>query len=175
MQVCELFSADRVRARIAALAGRLARDYADGPFVILCIDEGAGRFVDALVAELARRGARPEVRRVRVRRTEGRELRAVEVESFDPALFEGREVLVVDDIADEGATLRAVVGLLADAEPRSVRTAVLVDKREARREATRLDYVGFEVERGWVVGFGMDLAGRYRELDFIGVAMDPRF
>ena len=39
----------------------------------------------------------------------------------------------------------------------------------------RPDYVGFEVERGWVVGFGMDLDGNYRELDFVGVVVDPRF
>ena len=175
MQVRELFSADGVRSRVAELARRLARDYAGDPFVILCIDRGAVRFVDALVAELARRGARPEVRHVRARRTEGTKLRAVEVESFDPACFEDRDVLVVDDIADEGATLRAVRELVADAEPRSLRSAVLVDKRESRREAPRLDYVGFEVAGGWVVGFGMDLDGRFRELDFIGVAVDPRF
>jgi hypoxanthine phosphoribosyltransferase len=175
VQVRELFSAEAVRSRVGELARRLARDYAGGSFVILCIDRGAVRFVDALVAELSRHGARPEVRHVRARRTEGTELRAVEVEAFDPAWLEGRDVLVVDDIADEGATLRAVQGLVADAEPRSVRSAVLVDKRVARREAPRLDYVGFEVERGWVVGFGMDLDGRFRELDFIGVAVDPRF
>ena len=175
MRVRELFPADEVRARIAALARRLARDYADQPFAIVCITGGAVRFVDALVAELARHGSRPEVRHVRARRSEGRELRAVEVESFDPALFEGRDVLVVDDIADEGATLRAVLGLLAEAETRSLRSAVLVDKRESRREALRLDYVGFEVERGWVVGFGMDLDGRYRELDYVGRVVDDRF
>jgi hypoxanthine phosphoribosyltransferase len=65
--------------------------------------------------------------------------------------------------------------LVAEAEPRSLRSAVLVDKRESRREPLSLDYVGFVVERGWVVGFGMDLDGRYRELDFVGVVVDPRF
>jgi hypoxanthine phosphoribosyltransferase len=84
-------------------------------------------------------------------------------------------VLVLDDIADEGATLRAVLEIAALGEPRSLRTAVLVDKRERRRVAVPLDYVGFSVERGWVVGYGMDLDGRYRELDWIGVLVDERF
>jgi hypoxanthine phosphoribosyltransferase len=175
MRVHELFPAETVRTRIAELARQLARDQAGAPFVIVCIDRGAVRFVEALVAALARHGVRPEVRHVRARRTEGRELRAVQVESFDPARFEGRDVVVVDDIADEGATLRAVLELVADAEPRRLRSAVLVDKRESRREPLRLDYVGFEVERGWVVGFGMDLDGSYRELDYVGVVVDPRF
>ena len=175
MRVRELFPADAVRRRVAELARQLARDYAGGPFVIVCIDRGAARFVAALVEAFAGPGARPEVRHVRARRTEGQELRAVEVESFDPAGFEDRDVLVVDDIADEGATLRAVQELVAEAEPRSLRSAVLVDKRESRREPLRLDYVGFVVERGWVVGFGMDLDGCYRDLDFVGVVVDPRF
>jgi hypoxanthine phosphoribosyltransferase len=175
MGVEELFPAEAVRARIAELARQLARDQAGAPFVIVCIDRGAVRFVEALVAELARRGARPEVCHVRARRTEGRELRAVQVESFDPARFEGRDVVVVDDIADHGATLRAVLELVAEAEPRRLRSAVLVDKRESRHEPLHLDYVGFRIERGWVVGFGMDLDGSDRELDYVGVVVDPRF
>ena len=99
----------------------------------------------------------------------------MQVDAFEPERFEGRDVLVVDDIADEGDTLRAVCELVAAGEPRSLRTAVLVDKREKRTAALALDYAGFRVERGWVVGFGMDLHGAYRELDFIGVAVDPRF
>ncbi|MEN8182934.1 MAG: phosphoribosyltransferase family protein [Myxococcota bacterium] len=175
LEIEELFSASCVRGRIGELAERVARDFADSRFVILRIDEGARRFVEALCAELKARGARPEVRAVRVRRTRGTTLAEVQVESFDPEALDGRDVLVVDDIIDEGRTLGALRDLLEATEPRSVRTAVLVDKREARREPVPLDYVGFRVEGGWVVGFGMDLEGAYRELDFIGVARDRRF
>jgi hypoxanthine phosphoribosyltransferase len=84
-------------------------------------------------------------------------------------------VLVIDDIADEGVTLRAVLDLVAMAETRSIRTAVLVDKREHRTHPLALDYVGFEVESGWVVGYGMDLNGEYRDLDWIGVLRNDRF
>src|SRR3990172_7130700 len=128
MRVRELFSADAVRSRVAELAQQLVRDYADAPFVIVCIDRGAVRFVEALVAALTRHGARPEVCHVRARGTEGGERRGGEVEPFPPRVFEDRDVLGVDDIADEGATLRAVRELVADAEPRSLRSAVLVDR-----------------------------------------------
>jgi hypoxanthine phosphoribosyltransferase len=84
-------------------------------------------------------------------------------------------VLVLDDIADEGETLRAVLDVAALGEPRSLRCAVLVDKRERRRARVVPDYVGFVVEAGWVVGFGMDLDGAYRELDEIAVLRDARF
>jgi hypoxanthine phosphoribosyltransferase len=68
-----------------------------------------------------------------------------------------------------------VLDIAALAEPRSLRCAVLVDKRERRRAAVTPDYAGFVVESGWVVGFGMDLDGAHRELDYIGVVRDERF
>jgi len=143
--------------------------------VLVCIAEGARRFTDDLLARLVRRGLRPSRLDVRARRSAGTSLGPVHIDAFDPERLEGRDVLVLDDIADEGATLRAVLEIVALGEPRSLRTAVLVDKRERRREAVRLDYVGFTVERGWVVGYGMDLDGAYRELDWIGVLVDERF
>ena len=170
-----LISAEAIRARVDALAEQIARDYGDAKLTLVCIAEGARRFTDDLLARLAARGLRPERVDVRARRSAGTTLGPVTVESFSPERLEGRDVLVLDDIADEGATLRAVLEIAALGEPRSLRTAVLVDKRERRREALALDYVGFPIERGWVVGYGMDLDGAYRELDWIGVWVDERF
>ena len=82
-------------------------------------------------------------------------------------------MLVVDDIADEGRTLQAVIERAQEAKPRSLRVAVLVSKHERRRVGIPLDYVGFEVESGWVVGLGMDLDGRHRELDSLAIAAPP--
>lgn len=172
MRIEPLFDAEAVEARVAELGKRLYRDYADSPLTVLCIAEGARRFVDALLADVAARGLVPERMDVKAERSEGTELGPVQVEAFEPEQLDDRDVLVVDDVADEGATLRAVLDLVALAEPRTVRTAVLVDKRERRREPLPLDYVGFVAERGWVVGFGMDADGAYRDLDWIGVLVD---
>ena len=79
------------------------------------------------------------------------------------------DVLITDDIADEGRTLEAVTALVRSGAPRTVRTAVLVSKPTRRRVALALDHVGFEVGEGWIVGYGMDLDGAYRELDWLGV------
>ena len=175
MRIEPLFSEAEIEVRIGELSARIYRDYADSPLTILCIAEGARRFVDALVAVLVARGLQPDRITVRARRTEGTSLGPVQVDSFDSQRLEDRDVLVVDDIADEGSTLRAVLDLVSMAEPRSVRTAVLVDKREHRTEPLALDYVGFEVESGWVIGYGMDVDGEYRDLDWIGVLRDDRF
>ncbi|MCZ6464161.1 MAG: phosphoribosyltransferase family protein [Proteobacteria bacterium] len=169
VEVRPLFSAEQVEERIAALAEEIYRDYADAPLVLVSIAEGAVRFTEALVEQLAERAMRPTVQTVRARRSEGMELGAVQVEGFDISALDDCDVLVVDDIADEGRTLRAVLALIELAEPRSLKIAVLVDKCGTPREPLQLDYVGFQVERGWVVGFGMDLDGELRDLDEIGV------
>jgi hypoxanthine phosphoribosyltransferase len=171
MQVVPLFSAAEVEARIAELAARLYRDYADSPLSVIRIAEGATRFFDALAGDLAKYGLAPEIHTLRARRTRGTTLGAVQVDAFDPSVLDGRDVLVVDDIVDEGATLRAVLEIVGLAETRSIRTIVLVDKRERRRDDFAPDYAGFEVEGGWIVGFGMDVDGELRELDEIGMVI----
>jgi hypoxanthine phosphoribosyltransferase len=175
MRIEPLFTEAEIEARIRELSARIYRDYSDSPLTILCIAEGAARFADALIAAVEPRGLRPERLTVRARRTEGTELRPVQVDAFDAERLDDRDVLVVDDIAEEGSTLRAVLELVSMAEPRSVRTAVLVDKSGHRSKALDLDYVGFEIESGWVIGYGMDVDGEYRDLDWIGVLRDDRF
>jgi hypoxanthine phosphoribosyltransferase len=170
----ELYSAEEVQRRIEGIIGRLYRDYADSPVTFLVIAEGARRFAEHLIDALRARDVSIEVVTLRARRTRGAELGQVEIEAVDPSCFEDRDVLVVDDIADEGRTLQAVLSLLEEGEPRSVRVAVLVSKHAGRKVAVPLDYVGFDVEDGWVVGFGMDLDGRFRELDSLALVEGPR-
>ena len=166
----ELYSAEEVSARIREIGERLYRDYADTPALFLVIAEGARRFADVLVQGLNERNVRPEVVFLRARRTVGSALGEVQVQGIDPTTFEDRDILILDDIADEGRTLEAVSALVQDGEPRSQKVAVLVSKLSRRKVDIALDYVGFEVSDGWIVGFGMDLDERYRDLDYLAVA-----
>jgi hypoxanthine phosphoribosyltransferase len=168
MLILPLFEAEQVEARLDALAHQLYRDYADSPFSMLCITAGARRFADSLRERLGRRGVRCDVQHVGARRLPDDDgSGTLQIDDFDAAALEDRDVLVVADVADRGLTLRAVLDLVALGEARSVRTAVLVDKTEHRSETIRLDYAGFEVERGWVVGFGMEVDGEFGDLDEI--------
>jgi hypoxanthine phosphoribosyltransferase len=93
------------------------------------------------------------------------------VEFLDPELPEvsGRAVLVLDDILDTGRTLRAVCERLRRAGAAEIRTGVLLAKDKARAADVRADYVGFEIGDEFVVGYGLDYQGRYRNLPFVGV------
>lgn len=165
----ELHSAREVDSRIEALAAELAQALAGRAPLVVVIAEGARRFAARLARGLEARGVVPELLEVRALRSHGTELREVVLEGCDPSVFRGRDVLITDDIADEGRTLEAVRALVQQGAPRSMRIAVLVSKPVRRRVALRLDHVGFEVGNGWIVGYGMDLDGAYRELDFLGV------
>jgi hypoxanthine phosphoribosyltransferase len=81
----------------------------------------------------------------------------------------GRHVLVVDDILDTGRTLRLVQGRLASREPRSLKTTVLLRKPAKAPDDVVADFVGFDIEDEFVVGYGLDFNDHYRNLPHIAV------
>ena len=81
----------------------------------------------------------------------------------------GRDVLVVDDILDTGKTLKRVLAVLREHQPRRIKICVLLEKKARRTEKVRADYVGFQIPDLFVVGYGLDYAERYRNLPFVGV------
>jgi len=80
----------------------------------------------------------------------------------------GRHVLVVEDIVDTGGTLRFLLETLRARGPASLSVCALLRKPGRIRPGVRTEYVGFDIPNEWVVGYGLDLAGRYRELPYIG-------
>jgi hypoxanthine phosphoribosyltransferase len=80
---------------------------------------------------------------------------------------EGRHILLVEDIVDNGLTLHYLQGLLRSRAPRSLRTAVLLDKPYRRLADVTLDYVGLVAPDAFVVGYGLDYQEKYRTLPFV--------
>jgi len=81
----------------------------------------------------------------------------------------GEDVLILDDILDTGYTLAAVRKKLETAKPRSIRICVLLSKRKQRARDVGADYIGFEIDDEFVVGYGLDFMERYRNLPYVGV------
>jgi hypoxanthine phosphoribosyltransferase len=70
----------------------------------------------------------------------------------------------VEDIEDTGITLQSILNMLKAHAPRSIKVCALIDKRERRVTDLRVDYAGFEISKGFIVGYGVDYAERYRQL-----------
>jgi len=83
--------------------------------------------------------------------------------------IEGRTVILVEDILDTGMTLQYLLRILQQRKPKRMRVAVLLDKPERRIAAVQADYVGFTIPNEFVVGFGLDYAERYRNLQGVGI------
>lgn len=83
--------------------------------------------------------------------------------------IEGRNVLLVEDIVDTGATLVHLRELLSTRHPKSLKVVSLLSKLEAKGIDVPIEYVGFEIEDRFVVGYGLDHAERYRNLPYVAV------
>jgi hypoxanthine phosphoribosyltransferase len=81
----------------------------------------------------------------------------------------GRQVLLIEDIADTGLTLKYLIDVLAARGPAKIHTCALLSKPSRRKIDVTLDFVGFEVPDEFVVGYGLDAGQLYRNLPYIGV------
>ena len=92
----------------------------------------------------------------------------------DLAIHPDKHVLIVEDIVDTGLTLSRLIEILDSRGAASIKLASFLDKPEPRiKTELKIDYIGFTVPNKFVVGYGLDAAGRYRNLPFIGVVIDP--
>ena len=82
---------------------------------------------------------------------------------------EGKDILIVEDIVDTGRTINAVVGMMKNKGANSVKVITLLDKPSRRVVDVDVDYIGFEVDDIFVVGYGLDYNQRFRALPFVGV------
>ena len=83
--------------------------------------------------------------------------------------IEGKHVLVVEDIVDTGLTLKSLLSILWARKPQSLAVCALLNKPLRRKTQVHVDFCGFEIPDKFVVGYGLDYAGHYRHLPYIGV------
>jgi hypoxanthine phosphoribosyltransferase len=161
-----LFSEREVQDTVARLAAELSRDYAGREPLLVGVLKGVTFFLADLIRAMPDRlqldfmavsALAPGVGgAVRIMKDLDRDVR-------------GRHVVLVEDIVDTGLTLRYLMGHLAQHQPASLEVCALLDKRPRRLVETPIRYVGFEVGDDFLVGYGLDHRGRYRNLPFLSV------
>jgi len=164
-----LFSADEIAARTQALAREIA-DAGFADLLVVPILKGSFIFGADLLRALHAAGVAPEVDFIFLSsyrdktHSSGRVdiLREIETD------IAGRDVLLVDDILESGRTLLFARDFITECGASRVATCVLLDKKVKRAAKIEADFRGFECPDIFVVGYGMDLAHRYRELPYVG-------
>lgn len=168
-----LYSREEIQEAVRRLGKEISRDYEGKPLLLIGVLKGAFVFL----ADLLRTISIPvQVDFVRLssygHRTEtSGEVKMTKGLECNP---KDKDVLIVEDIVDTGLSLKFLIDELMTLGPKSVKVCALLDKRHRRKVEVPLHYVGFEVERGFVVGYGIDYNERYRELpDIYVLEEDP--
>jgi len=159
-----LLSSDEIAARVRELGAEIARDAAGAASLhLVCVLKGAVLFL----ADLVRAVPLPctfdflAVSSYAAGTTTTGEVRLLK--DLDTAL-DGRHVVIVEDIVDTGLTLSYLQEILKARGPKSLRTACLLSKPSRRKVDVPVEYIGFTIEDRFVVGYGLDYAGQYRNL-----------
>ncbi|EPR37569.1 hypoxanthine phosphoribosyltransferase [Desulfovibrio sp. X2] len=161
-----VLSAEQIARRTAELGAEISARYAGEPLVAVCVLKGAFPFFADLVRHLT---CAPELDFLQLASygtgtcSSGR---VVFRKDMDVPV-DGKHVLVVEDIVDSGRSMEYLMGVLGNRGPKSLALAALIDKRERREVPVTVDFPGFTLNEGFVVGYGLDWAEQYRELPYV--------
>jgi hypoxanthine phosphoribosyltransferase len=163
-----LFHESTILRRLDEIAATISHDYRKLDLTVIAVLNGSLIFM----ADLLRRIPLPlTLDCLSVASYHGKTQTSGEVIFKQVALPDivDRHVLLLDDILDSGHTLAAIRDKLETANPKSIRVCVLLSKKKVRDREVNADYVGFEIEDEFVVGYGLDFMEQYRNLPYIGV------
>ena len=162
-----LLSAAQIQKRVAEMAAEIRRDVPDGLHMVAVL-KGAFVFLSDLARHMSGEVSLDfmAVSSYAKGTTTSGEVRLLK--DLDTTL-DGKDVLIVEDIVDSGLTLTYLQEILRARNPRSLRTACLLSKPSRRQVHVTVEYIGFEIEDRFVVGYGLDYAEQYRHLPHIAV------
>jgi len=163
-----LFSKEEIAETVTGLAREISADYANKKMVLIGVLKGAFIFL----ADLARHLTIPveiEFMRIASYGSQKESSGKVTVTKDVEISLEGKDVLVIEDIVDTGLSLTFLIDHLRTHNPSSLKVCALVDKKSRREVEVEVDYVGFTIDDGFIVGYGIDFNEGYRALPEIFV------
>ena len=163
-----LIPSEQIAQRVRDIGRQIERDYDSKDLVLLGVLKGSYIFISAL----ARAVALPLAIDFIGLSSYGEATESsgvVKITSDLSKPIEGKHVLIVEDIVDTGLTMRYLLDNLATRHPSSVKLCTLLHKPARARTKIPIDYLGFQIEDRFVVGYGLDAAEKYRNVPFIGI------
>ena len=164
-----LINEEALNKRVEELADEISKDYNKEEIILICVLKGSVYFVTDLSKKIKNNIIILDFMKVSSygvgeRKSTGK----VDFKLDLSDNIENKNVIIVADIVDTGITLNYLYEYLQSKNPKTLKICVLLDKPERRIQNIRLDYVGFEIENKFVLGYGMDYDEKYRNLPYIG-------
>ncbi len=163
-----LYSRDEINKVVRGLADRISRDYEGKDLVVVCVLKGAFMFMADLVRYLKGPCFIDFIRLASYGSGTSTSGKVIVTKDLETTIT-GKDILVVEDIIDTGITLDFLVRKLKEQNPRSLRVCTLVDKKHRRKIEFTADYVGFDLDKGFILGYGIDFDEKARYLPDIYV------
>jgi len=168
-----MYTAEQIDARIKELGQEITREYAGKDLVLVGVLKGSCIFMADLMREIDL-PLTIDFMAVSSYKDQTRSTGDVEILKDLSNPIRDKHVIVVEDIIDTGLTLHRLLEILESRGASSIKLAAFLDKPEPRvKTEVTIDYTGFVIPNQFVVGYGLDAAGRYRNLPFIGIVKDP--
>ena len=164
----KLITAPKLKKRIKELGKEISAHYKNNEIVILCILKGGFIFAADLIREIK---SEPIIDFIEASSYgDGKESSGAVLIKKDVGInIKGKKVLIVEDIIDSGFSLNYLVNYLKKKKPASVEVCSLLVKHKKHKAKINIRFTGFEIEDEFVVGYGMDYRGKFRNLDYIAI------
>lgn len=166
LQIKPFISAEKIQSRIDELGQELTKKYKDQHVVAICVLKGSFMFYSDLIRKIDTDISCEFFGVSSYHGTSSSGEVKVTLDLTHP--IEGKHVLLVEDIVDTGLTMNYLKNSILSRKPASLTTVALLEKPEALKVPCKLDHVGFQITNEFVVGYGLDYEGYYRNLPFIG-------
>lgn len=167
----EVFSEELIRRRVRELAADIDDVYKGETVVAVCVLKGAFPFFSDLVRAM-KTDVLIDFVRLASYGDRASSSEHVQITKDVEISLEGRHVLIVEDIVDTGRSMDFLMRYFSSRGAKSIRLAALIDKKERREFSVHSDFAGFDLPSGFIVGYGLDYAERYRTLPAIYELLD---
>lgn len=153
-----------IARKVTELARKISLDYKDAELVMIGVLKGAFVFMADLIREIDVPSLQIDFVCVESYGCDSQTSGCPRVKKDISTDIRGKDILIVEDIYDSGLTLDYLRNHLESYRPRTIKICALIDKPERRQVDVKVDYVGHKVEKGFLVGYGLDYAEDYRQL-----------
>ena len=167
-----LLAEEQIERRISEMGKEIRRDFPEEPLLLVGVLKGAVMFLSDLARQIPGEVTFDFIA-VSSYGKDSRSSGQVKLNKDLDSSIEGKSVIVVEDILDTGLTLEYLLRVLQQRKPKTLKVAVLLDKKDRRLTDVQADYVGFSIPNEFVVGYGLDYAERYRNLPRVGILHLP--
>ena len=162
-----LISKEQIENRVKELAKQIRKDYKEKTITAICLLKGSLFFTADLTREI---GGKIYLEFMQLSSYEGENTTGTIKlkKDIDFSEIKGKDVLIIEDIVDTGITVNYTLQHIKKAGANSVKVCTLLNKPSRRKIKVPIDYVGFEIENKFVLGYGLDYDEKYRNLPYIG-------